>query len=252
MPRHRQPLLWPCLRALAAGLLFACFSHYLIASATRADSFTMIRELNPAKKPAPTYLNHFLPPHHATYLLRVSTNDYRERKLLIFSPHFGADRINYVYRHAVEAPTLWIQGEQILIPSYASIDRSRFGWPFRSIYHDTLAVAAMSGTVPTPDRQIQDEYFAAVAAEMGVRAGIKAPDWWPKARGVHRLPLIPIWPGLLANTAIFAAAWFTPGFVWRTARTHRRRQQGRCLACGYDTATLPACPECGPGSSTNP
>lgn len=246
MPDKRQLVLWPCLRALAAGFLLACFSHYLIASATRADSFTMIRQLDPTENPSPTYLNRLLPPHHATFLWRVSSNDYRERKLLIFSPHFGADRISYVYRHAVEAPTIWIQGEQILIPSGASIDRSRYGWPFRSIYHDTLA------TVPSSDPQLLNGYFAEAKRAMGLNGGIKAPDWWPKARGVHSLPLIPIWPGLLANIAIFAVAWFTPGFVWRTARNRRRKIRHQCLTCGYNKASLPTCPECGQTSTQMP
>jgi hypothetical protein len=209
----------------------------------------MIHQLDPTENPSPTYLNHLLPPHHATFLWRVSSNDYRERKLLIFRPHFGADRISYVYRHAVEAPTIWIQGEQILIPSSASIDRSRFGWPFRSVYHDTVATAAMSTTGPAPDRQLQDEFFATIKPATGLRAGLKAPDWWPRAPGVHRLPFVPIWPGLLANTAIFAAAWFTPGFVWRTARTRRRQRRHQCVTCGYDKASLTVCPECGQTSA---
>ena len=246
MPDNRQLVLWPCLRALAAGLLFTCFSHYLIASATRSDSFTMVRHLDPTENPSPTYLNHLLPPHHAVSLWRVRSNDDRERKLLIFSPHFGADRIGYDFQHAVEAPTIWIQGEQSLIPSSAVIDRSRFGWPFRSVYHDSLA------TVPSSDPQLLDDYFAAARPAMGIHLGIKAPDWWPKAQGVHRLPLVPIWPGLLANTAIFAAAWFTPGFVWRTARTRRRQRRHQCVTCGYDKASLTVCPECGPTSTQMP
>ncbi len=64
------------------------------------------------------------------------------------------------------------------------------------------------------------------------------------------LPYLPIWPGLLANTAICGGAWwallFGPGVL---KRWHRRRT-GRCVTCGYDLRGLSGrsegvCPECG-------
>lgn len=68
---------------------------------------------------------------------------------------------------------------------------------------------------------------------------------WP--RGV--LALSPIWPGFLANTAIYASAWFILFAVVRHP-AHRRQsriRQGLCLRCGYDVKAQPACPECGLG-----
>jgi len=66
------------------------------------------------------------------------------------------------------------------------------------------------------------------------------------------VPYAPIWPGLLANTAIYGSVWFAilfgPGLVLRW----RRRRAGRCANCGYDLrgrldASGNASPECGAG-----
>lgn len=80
-----------------------------------------------------------------------------------------------------------------------------------------------------------------------VRRGVLLRDAaWPPKRLM--LPLEPMWPGLVANTAIFAAAWslvlLGPGVARRLVRARR----GRCVGCGYPRVGLPpgsACPECG-------
>lgn len=66
-------------------------------------------------------------------------------------------------------------------------------------------------------------------------------------RGV--LALIPIWPGFLANTTIYASAWFILIAGIRHPAHHRRRRlrQGLCPRCAYDVKGQPACPECGLG-----
>jgi hypothetical protein len=70
--------------------------------------------------------------------------------------------------------------------------------------------------------------------------------------GPLRLPLSPIWPNLLADSALFAAAWFSLlAGLPALGRAHRRRQN-RCPSCGYSLAGVqsPTCPECGARSST--
>lgn len=64
------------------------------------------------------------------------------------------------------------------------------------------------------------------------------------------LPLRPIWPGFLVNSALAGillwALWTLPGVLRRTIR----RRRGLCLRCGYDLrgrADAP-CPECGSGA----
>jgi hypothetical protein len=61
------------------------------------------------------------------------------------------------------------------------------------------------------------------------------------------LPLRPLWFGLTANTALYAAAvWLAvPGPI--LLRRTLRRRRGRCPACGYILRHVEhhACPECG-------
>jgi hypothetical protein len=60
-------------------------------------------------------------------------------------------------------------------------------------------------------------------------------------------PLRPIWPGFLANTALYAAALCLLSLVPTTMKRAIRRHHGRCIACGYDLrgAAHEYCPECG-------
>lgn len=64
------------------------------------------------------------------------------------------------------------------------------------------------------------------------------------------LPLRPVWPGVIVDTAVFSAAWWAaitaPIVLLRRSRIRR----GLCSACRYDLRGLhaaqhPHCPECG-------
>jgi hypothetical protein len=64
----------------------------------------------------------------------------------------------------------------------------------------------------------------------------------------YLFPLIPIWPGLLADTALFAAAWAFALIGLPHLRAVRRRRKKLCEHCAYDRHNIPhdsACPECG-------
>jgi len=87
-----------------------------------------------------------------------------------------------------------------------------------------------------------------------VHGGIAVPHGWTgSARAgatTMLLPLTPIWPGLLMNTAFYTAAWLLVvagrGMLKRY-RQRRRQRRGRCSACGYDLVgdLAGGCPECG-------
>jgi hypothetical protein len=70
------------------------------------------------------------------------------------------------------------------------------------------------------------------------------------AKPMRRVPLLPVWEGLLANTAFFAALFWlaVPGQI--ALRRGLRRRRGRCPGCGYDVAHADhaSCPECGEAS----
>ena len=59
---------------------------------------------------------------------------------------------------------------------------------------------------------------------------------------------LPLWPGLLCNTAVYSAVIAVPWILLRWRRLSRRCKRNQCLACGYQlTDGLERCPECGLG-----
>jgi hypothetical protein len=68
------------------------------------------------------------------------------------------------------------------------------------------------------------------------------------ATGPTELPLRVVWGGLIADVAVWSAAWGVVLFGAAWARQVRRRRRGLCAGCGYDlrgAAAGAACPECG-------
>lgn len=65
-----------------------------------------------------------------------------------------------------------------------------------------------------------------------------------------RVPILPIWRGLVINTAIATVAWivvlFMPSAIGQI-RSARRTRLRHCPKCRYDLKATPAglCPECG-------
>ena len=116
-----------------------------------------------------------------------------------------------------------------------------YGWPFESFYcsfaiagDDAFDLRATSVRGAIPVRGI---YAAGAAAPPFACVSAKA------------IPLSILWPGFVINTLLFAGVFWVlftaPGLIRRVAR----RQDGRCIACGYDLRGIDSqrCPECGAG-----
>lgn len=59
------------------------------------------------------------------------------------------------------------------------------------------------------------------------------------------IPLQQIARGAVADVAIWSATWTLVFLAASRIRSCARRRRGRCSACGYPTAGLAGCPECG-------
>jgi hypothetical protein len=79
----------------------------------------------------------------------------------------------------------------------------------------------------------------------------------PNLGACRALPVRPIWPGVAADTAVYAGVWWLLLLAPGQLRRRLRRRRGRCTRCGYDlTGLTPGapCPECGgePAASQGP
>jgi hypothetical protein len=110
------------------------------------------------------------------------------------------------------------------------------GWPFAAL------VARASGEGPTVETLEFRRSWA---------AGLRVADVPKSARGIEgapllgrSLPIVPLWPGYLANAAI-AAAVLLPIPIIGAVRRGLRRRASRCVHCGYPLGDSDHCTECG-------
>lgn len=59
------------------------------------------------------------------------------------------------------------------------------------------------------------------------------------------LPIIPLWPGFVANTLLYAGGAYGLLRLPRRFRAWTRRRRGLCPRCAYPIGTSPTCTECG-------
>lgn len=116
------------------------------------------------------------------------------------------------------------------------------GWPMRALKWQ--AVAPRYETNERAGHEDADVYKS--------RWAIEFPPMDQQRGGLaelRALPLMPVWSGLIIDTALFAGVWWIVLVSPRLVRASLRRRCGRCPACAYDLrGDLPGgCPECGWG-----
>ncbi|MEM7227350.1 MAG: hypothetical protein AAF432_00900 [Planctomycetota bacterium] len=118
-------------------------------------------------------------------------------------------------------------------PKIAHISRFRQGWPWRMTEGRRLSRP-----------RIDTEMYADGVVYWIPRRTFRLPG----ARGFSNsalFPYHPMWPGLLANTALYAVLTWLVLYGPRYARRMHRVRRQRCIMCAYPTPRGTTCSECG-------
>ncbi|MBX3359112.1 MAG: hypothetical protein KF745_11885 [Phycisphaeraceae bacterium] len=136
---------------------------------------------------------------------------------------------------ALDSPPSWGTFAQPppLPPPGTLGEDAAFGFPFPCLWYRVLSQARGNASIG-----------AAIEHGYHVRGTPNA-----RATGSYTiLPLRPIWPALIADSAIFASLWGILLFIPGPLRRFLRRRRGKCPHCAYDLRATPTgapCPECG-------
>jgi len=139
----------------------------------------------------------------------------------------------------------WGGGEDITWIRYSSRSVHRLaGWPAPALWSRTkLEVGAAKPMSDVAHRWNlpRDEIF---------HRGLNTDDLpeWLGAQKQRRLPLVPMWSGILVNTVFYGAIVLGLITLPRFIRLRKRWVRGLCLKCGYNLQGHQAgarCPECG-------
>lgn len=111
----------------------------------------------------------------------------------------------------------------------------QYGWPWRATVEGLIGINC---GVDTIDDRLATAQQESLTTRFGLWGGIDV--------GMPvRLPVYPLWPGLLADIGFFAGCSALLGASWRFLGYWHKRQRGGCIACGYPIEGLERCPECG-------
>jgi hypothetical protein len=111
---------------------------------------------------------------------------------------------------------------------YSRVDTAATGWPWRALASESWQQDA-SGAGSVNEELRHNIRLATIGS------------------GRIFLPLRPVWGGLLADIAVFAAGWGAVLTGPITIRRLVRRRRGLCPACGYTLGNRTTCSECGFG-----
>jgi hypothetical protein len=116
---------------------------------------------------------------------------------------------------------------------YFRIAQWHLGWPMRSLR-----------------AEIWSEIEIDQAGVMTFRfEGHPPPSVWHDGidtdRGILRLPIRPVFPGIIVNSILYAVILGLLSTAPFATRRMLRRRRGQCAKCAYPVGTSPVCTECG-------
>jgi hypothetical protein len=116
-----------------------------------------------------------------------------------------------------------------------NLEVSQAGWPWLSLQSTRKSVTTLQAG---QQRIGADDWLS-----------LPIPQRFMTGPGDATLPLHPLLPGFLLNTAFYATLLFTLFTTPRLIRRHLRRRKHHCPTCNYNLrglAPTSPCPECGP------
>ncbi len=228
MVKQWMKLRWRVVRAVCMGVLTTVVITELIAGFWHPTFWNATDQ--PTSYPSPpAYLGELLPMHTETIYMKSSL--VLESDLASIVIDTGIDFYDYTF----ENPRTDAPASTVDIPPAITLTRYRIGWPWRALYWDSVFIQN-NGRIPN-----SKSHYKLMSDRAGLKYGLDIPfssSWW-------KLPVIPVWDGLLLNVLLWSCLWCIPGPVRRGVRTHRRKRRGLCLVCGYAVEDLETCPECG-------
>jgi hypothetical protein len=153
--------------------------------------------------------------------------------------HGPSDRVQTIGGPGLDAEFLFLGSNDYEKVGAGVASIARCGWPFKSLQDSVWTAHPMTGEAVTLRHHTLTPPSILHPLERGPN---------PAGSMRRRLPYEPVWPGLLGNTAMFAAVFWLVMPGRRVLRSLLRDRAGRCVGCGYDRAGLATdakCPECG-------
>ncbi len=148
----------------------------------------------------------------------------------------GRSRLEYSARAAVKDMTEVVapQSEEFWL-----IERQT-GWPFRAMANYYAATI-----VPDEQSPIGSSHVPLSLNRYHSGLEVRHHPFGLTAANYASLPFVPLWPGFIANTALYGFGLFLLLSGPAVLRRHRRTRHGLCVECAYPTTGLNRCPECG-------
>lgn len=220
-------------RSLIIGLLFSLAIPELIAAFLLPYSWVSEAPTSQSMK-APTYLGDIAPGLTSASVGKPANRTSGEA--LLGGMNIGVDAVSYNYGIDYFDPNFapWDPTTSDT-PPFVSLTRFRFGYPFRSLYWDDLSTGASVNIPAVYDYHLK--MYKRAGVDRGIGVSFISPG--------RRLPIAPIWSGLIFNILFWTILWFVLTSMRRWVVVYRRKRRGVCLACGYAVEDLKQCPECG-------